>query len=267
MKRIIVTPAGRQKYLRLLFLNLTNNKNIFDEWHLWLNTNNQDDIDYCAKLAKEYTWIRVIYLDVPYREGWTIHTFYKHCVDEDAIYLKLDDDIVFIQGLDKIFEFRLNNPQYFLVSGSVINNALCSYLYQHYGILDYSYGHVEFDCNDKVGWQNAYFAEYLHNQFLKNPDKFYNAFYNWDLNHIRFSINAIAWLGSDFKKFNGQVEIGDEVWLTTRYQKIIDKINCIYGGSTFVHFQFNVQKQHLETTNLLANYEAFCNDESSSYGE
>ena len=53
MKIEIVTPAGRQRYLELLFLHLKSQKADFHHWTLWLNTNNQADIDYCKKLEKE----------------------------------------------------------------------------------------------------------------------------------------------------------------------------------------------------------------------
>ena len=50
MKRVIVTPAGRRRYLEVLSAHLAAQRSSFDEWHLWLNTTNQEDVDYCRAL-------------------------------------------------------------------------------------------------------------------------------------------------------------------------------------------------------------------------
>jgi len=45
MKRILVTPAGRKKYLEILFNHLKNLKNEFDEWILRVNPATQMTYD------------------------------------------------------------------------------------------------------------------------------------------------------------------------------------------------------------------------------
>lgn len=37
MKRIIVTPAGRERYLEVLLNNMIKCKDEFNEWHLWID--------------------------------------------------------------------------------------------------------------------------------------------------------------------------------------------------------------------------------------
>ena len=38
MKRIIVTPAGRKRYLAILIKYLVKQKHSFDSWQIWCNT-------------------------------------------------------------------------------------------------------------------------------------------------------------------------------------------------------------------------------------
>lgn len=38
MKRIIVTPAGRKRYMEILSSHLDKQRSDFDEWHIWQNT-------------------------------------------------------------------------------------------------------------------------------------------------------------------------------------------------------------------------------------
>ena len=60
MKIIVVTPAGRKRYLKILLKNLQKQKNDFDEWHLWENTRNKEDEIYIKELEKKYDWIKCI---------------------------------------------------------------------------------------------------------------------------------------------------------------------------------------------------------------
>lgn len=57
---IVVTPAGRERYLRILVKHLERQKADFDEWHLWDNAQTQEDRDYINQLTREYSWIKCI---------------------------------------------------------------------------------------------------------------------------------------------------------------------------------------------------------------
>lgn len=61
---------------------------------------------------------------------WSISEFYFNAAEEDHVYLKLDDDIIWIEngGIDRVFEFRESHPEYLLVSPRVINNNIGGYL-------------------------------------------------------------------------------------------------------------------------------------------
>ena len=82
MKIIVVTPAGRKRYLKILLQNLQKQKNDFDEWHLWENTRNNEDKEYILSLEKKYDWIKCIKRNIPKNiKGWIpgIHYFCDYC--------------------------------------------------------------------------------------------------------------------------------------------------------------------------------------------
>jgi hypothetical protein len=85
MKIEIVTPAGRQRYLELLFLHLKSQKVDFDQWTLWLNTTNRSDIEFCKKLERENEWIKTIDLDIHCSGNGSISSFFKHAKDPDTV--------------------------------------------------------------------------------------------------------------------------------------------------------------------------------------
>lgn len=68
MKIIVVTPAGRERYLKILYKYLNFQKNDFDEWHLWLNTKNIYDLKYMQKLYNENNFIKLINRNIPHEK-------------------------------------------------------------------------------------------------------------------------------------------------------------------------------------------------------
>ena len=53
--RVIVNiPSGRQRHMELLIPYLLRERNIIDEVHLWLNTDDATDMEYVRSLASDY---------------------------------------------------------------------------------------------------------------------------------------------------------------------------------------------------------------------
>ena len=98
MKRIIVTPAGRKKYLEILYRYLVRDYNYghFNEWHLWANTLIKEDIDYINFLSDKYDFIKIVNSKIPVDGIKSIGHFFEDYIDEKIVYLRLDDDIVWI---------------------------------------------------------------------------------------------------------------------------------------------------------------------------
>jgi hypothetical protein len=259
MRKILVTPAGRKRYLEILLSNLKKVRNEFDEWILWVNTNDESDIDYMEQIEIKNDFIKLQRSKIPVNGNLSIYQFFKECVDENSVYIRLDDDIVYIEpdSINKIFEFRINNPQYFLIYGNIVNNAITSHLYQNKGILnnDIIFG---YNCLDENGWNNPKASELIHNKFFELYDNNKTNEFLID-NHIinnyqRCSINVISWLGEEFKKFNGNVGHDEEQWLSCDKPKHIKMPNIIFGDSLFVHYAFFTQRPYLDNTNILERY-------------
>ena len=261
MNKVIVTPAGRKRYLEILFKHLKKQKTDFDEWQLWMNTTNQEDIDYCKDLAAKYEWITAIPLDIPHNGSGSIFTFFKYAMDENSVYLRFDDDVVWLEKdfIKKIFDFRISNVDPFLVYGNIVNNAVIDHIHQRLGAWPADNKEfIGYSCMDRFGWEDSNIAEKKHRNLLpkiknKNLSKF--KFSSWQLHYYeRVSINVISWLGNEFAKFNGQVGEDEEQWLSVEKPQQLGRPNVIFGESLCAHFSFYTQRNHLDKTNILEQY-------------
>jgi hypothetical protein len=156
--------------------------------------------------------------------------------------------------IEKMVRFRIDHPEYFIVSPLVINNALCTYIMQNTGKIRLS----EYCSTDnEVIWRNGLFAARLH-------DWFYGQLSNRQYENLhcgiypvgmkRLSINAILWFGSEMKKFSGIVPGDDEEWLSVIKPTESGVSNCINGGTIAVHFAFFPQRKYLDKKKILERY-------------
>jgi len=258
-KIVVVTPAGRRRYLELLIPQIIKLRPIVDKYVLWVNTTNQDDISYMIEIEKKYSgFIELQYLTIPHNGNASICSFFKKTIDPNTVYVRFDDDIVQIddnESFNKFLKFRIEHPEYFLVYGNILNNAAITHIHQRFSNFTKNKGISGYACTDSIGWESPEFAHNLHKEILnKNISDF--RFNNiWDLYYYeRVSINCISWLGAEFLKFNGDVGTDEEVWLSCDYPATIKKSNCIYGGFVCVHYAFHTQRLELDNTNILETY-------------
>lgn len=257
----IVTPAGRKRYLELLFKYLKKQKNDFDIWTLWINTNNQEDINFCKNLEKENDWIKTIDAQIDPMGSLSVHSFYKHACDPEKIYIKIDDDIVWMERdfIKKLVNFRLNHKDNLLVGANIINNAITDHIHQRQGALNGIKEHIGYNAFDDNGWKNPNVAYEKHLNLIRSIttndlEKF--KFKKVILNVFeRYSINCVSWFGKDFAVFGGNVGHDDEDWLTTKYTKESNKFNIICGEALCSHFAFYTQRDFLDHLNLIYLYE------------
>lgn len=206
-KIVCVTPAGRRRYMRLLAPYILSSEFV-DEWHIWINTKNSEDIGFLERVASVSPKVRLI----PHPENKvsgnsSINDFFKYCIDEDTVYIRFDDDIVWVeeQLAEKLVSFRIRNPQYFLVFPLIINNAICTHLLQQRGKIDVN-EYIPAQAMGKTAWKNPKFAHELHEWFLKKledkkiADVYIDQAIPIALN--RFSINCMSWFGRDFKEMD-----------------------------------------------------------------
>lgn len=145
-KIVVCSPVGRKESMKCLFKQILKQKDIIDEYHLWVNTNVEDDLNYINEFAEEHSsFVKLKYgceeLD-PTQMGraHNVKRFYNYCVEPETFYFKVDDDIIFIEDntFEKMCEYKLNNPKTFLTYPIIINNVWCTHFLRKYDAIDVS---------------------------------------------------------------------------------------------------------------------------------
>jgi hypothetical protein len=263
-KVVSVTPAGRQRFVEILHKYLIDLRHIIDNHVWWINTNNQSDIDYLESLVKEYPdFYSTKYL--PNHPNYTfnnlnIHNFFDESVDENTVYVRFDDDIVFIEKseFENFIKFRIKNPQYFLVYANIVNNNFCTFIHQMIGAVGVG-EHLELRELPLVDYKSF-------NQVIQSPNYTLRSFFDFivslnsgDLSNFKFnkwifqnyercSINCISWLGSEFAKFD-KVGLDEEPWLTSYKPRERSMKNCVYGNFLVVHYSYGGIVKHIDEHN------------------
>ena len=96
MRNIAVTFAGRKMFMEILFPYIKKYEKHIDEYHIYAATNNQEDLEYIENFARENDFVKVFRAEEGKDPIYLWNECYKNSQDDDAIYIKLDDDIVFI---------------------------------------------------------------------------------------------------------------------------------------------------------------------------
>ena len=262
-KIIVVTPAGRRRYMELLLPQLIKyiEAGVVDEYHMWKNTTNQEDINWMY--SKQSNTVKVIESDIPVDGNWSIHDFFKRCIDDKTIYIRFDDDVVLLDSVEAFksyLDFRIDNPEYFMIYPTILNNAVISHILQRTGKISLRQGIAGYLCTDSIGWSDPNFAANIHDEVLEklNSGNTLEYFHmnDWKLYYNeRVSINGLAWIGSDFRALcNGIVGRDEELELSVEMPKRLGKINCIYGGFAIVHYAFFTQRERIDSSGYLDKY-------------
>lgn len=264
-KIVVVTAAGRRRYMQYL-VPFVIAADVVDRYDIWVNTHNGADIEFFKRLAAQFPKINLVWQPDGIVNGIkSINAFYKGCVDEDTIYFKLDDDIPWMEPnlIQKMVDFRIDNPDYFLVSPLVINNAGSTYIMQVCNKLKLN-EYYNSNCFNFVLTSDGEFCYQLHDWFIEHKLKtgIWESLYcgPHPVSLIRFSINAILWFGKDFKNFKGVVPGDDEEYLSCTLPSIIGKSNCYNGDAVLSHFAFGTQREVLDKKEILERYGEFLNE-------
>ena len=271
-KVVCNTAAGRHRYMSLLVPYVLAN-DVVDRYDIWVNTLNPVDLRFFELLAQKYPKINLIYIDDNKFNGLkSLFGFYKYCTEKDTIYVKLDDDLIWLEpdAITKMVDFRIDNPDYFIVSPLVINNCSGAYLMQNAGkirLKEYLSSAMTWESS----WCSATFAYQLLDWFQeKVKDDSYKELYmgKKPIAMLRFSINMIVWFGSTFKEFGGICPKGsnDEEYFSVIKPTQLGVSNCINADVIVAHFAFTYQREELDKTDILLKYENLikCNDGKTS---
>ncbi|HSE72871.1 MAG TPA: hypothetical protein VLB05_00045 [Dongiaceae bacterium] len=255
---ICVTPAGRRRYLKLLVPQILA-CDLIDRYDLWLNTGDAGDLAFMDALARLDERVRLVPQPDGEKPGWdAIRGFFRDAQDEDAIYIRLDDDVVWLEPgfFEILLRFRIANPRYFLVMPLIINNAVCTSLLQNCGKVSPS-RYVAAACMDPVGWREAEFAVLLHRFFLDLIARGETARLHCGPREIalnRFSINAICWFGRDLAAIGGKIRLAEEEDLSNTIPTRLGRANCFCTDTIAAHFAFYVQRHVVDRSDVLEQY-------------
>lgn len=230
------------------------------EWQLWDNCRNPADRAYIESLAREHEKIRVLRLGDGDGTNRSINQYYHLCNDPGAFYIKMDDDIVYVeQGMpEALLDAALaGRSKYLWWSPLVINNAICSWLLLHHGRLESS-ASLSAQASCSTGWRDPYFARMLHGAFLSAvsrgervdiPDAY--------ISNSRFSINCIGFFGEDVKSLGAAFcpgDVDDEEWLSAILPLRQGLAGCVVGATCVAHYSFFTQESVLNASDVLDRY-------------
>lgn len=264
-KVVVNTAAGRRRYMQYLIPYIVACPYV-DRYDIWVNTHNGADIEFFKQIAEKFEVVNLVWQpDGVVNGNASINAFYKECVEPNTIYFKLDDDIVWMEPglIEKMLQFRIDNPQYFLVTPLVVNNSLSTYLLQLAGKIQLDQ-YYNAESSHPILWKNGFFASALHNWFIEH----YLRTGKWETLHLgkremgmtRFSINAVLWFGDEMKKIGGVVPGDDEEFLSCIYPTCQGISNAWNGDAIVAHFAFFTQREELDRMGILEKYGRFCLD-------
>lgn len=269
-KRVVAfTPWGRKLTGSILFnyMKRDHDRGILDEWWLCENTDEDqlEDRGYAQRLSLEYDWIKVVYQpeDEPrlHPKQQNTKKFYRYMRDKNTIYLRFDDDIVYVEpnAIERLTTARIFKKQPFVIFPVIWNNAICSYYLQQFESMPSWWGKVgEPYCMDPIGWGNPDFAIGIHGHLLDmiEQDSVEKLFMHHDIQlpiGQQFSVSCFAQTGEEYAKA-GVIHSEEESWHTMEMPYHTGRANMILSNSLVSHFSFFNQRPKLLQTDILDRY-------------
>ncbi len=264
-KVVVCTPAGRERFLSIFkkFIYRKMEEGLVDGWQLWKNTIKPSDIAYLESMEKENGKVKIYSLDEPIvmanQPTWNslqTQDFFKFAMDDDTIYIRFDDDIVFAEenAIENIVKARIDCPNALFIYPNIINSTICTCWHQDIGALSEEFGRVQrYDREhpmraylDEFNYTNGDLINHIHNTFRKRyEDKSLAAYYlpNKSLDEYqRFSVCCVAWWGKDHL----QVGLPEEPWISWEEPVRRGRPNFFVGNALMVHFAYHTQIEQLE---------------------
>lgn len=292
MLKRVITPAGRKDRLSILleYIKRSYYNSEIDEWILFKNTTNLDDLVYIYYLSKEYDFIKIIELEEKYKGHmldtclytWKrrlkdINTLKNRLLpilfltiqsysDPDVVYVKIDDDIVYIKdnSISKLISLCLSNSKYLFTYGNILNNSVIHHYHQLYKTINFkNYQHL--NMHKSEFFNNPYLAIEIHNLLLtKLHNKVEESLFLPDIelaSNVEFPINVMCWRGDMFREYLNKIKLlylaHEEYYLSVTMCEDADKQKVICGETLFSHYSFSFQEKTLQDTDILHKYSEY----------
>ncbi len=252
---ILTTFAGRRDRMSLLlgYAVAALRRGIISEYHLWDYARNGMDRSWISTLPQLCPGIIVHRPAVPRYDAYYDH--YREAEYGDAVFIKADDDIVFIdlEQLPAFLEYRRFDTETFLLSANIVNNGVCAFHQQAQGAVPRSLMELPYPPGGFCGalWESAELATRLHRHFLASPAAFSRP--GTTIAPDRISINFISYLGRHLGHFNG-LRGDDEQALSVTIPQRIGRVNRIFNPLVVSHLSFYSQDPGMEIAPLIAEY-------------
>ena len=113
---------------------MVDNGGWLDEVHWVKNTAKEKDLEYLDEILASSPRYKKIDLDavgfIGYNSAWS------H-LERGALYFKIDDDVVWFadDAIPRVVTTKLAHPEYFIVSGNLVNSPLMGWVHYHMGAL------------------------------------------------------------------------------------------------------------------------------------
>jgi len=262
-KIVVCVPAGRRKYLSFMkkYLYRQLEEGILDAVQLWKNTINPDDILCLEEMAKENPKVKIYEIDEPITPTWEsynamqTHKFFKFAHEDNTIYIRLDDDIVWVEegALEKICQARIDHPDAYVIYPNVINSTMCTSWHQEIGALSEEAGIVRKEDPKDLDWcyldsfnySSAELIKHIFNTFKKRyGEKTLSAYYlpskSFD-DYKHFSICSICWWGFD-KVSPSELE---ETQMAYELPMLFKRPVWFCGSALLYHVFYHTQRQSI----------------------
>lgn len=247
-KIVAITPSGRMDYLKILHKYIVKNKHILDRWDLWVNTENPTDLQYMKELSENDSFINLVYPKWPYEKSCpnlSIAPFWSMATDDDTIYIRFDDDIVFIDDktIENLVEFRIQNKNHLFIYPFIINNPFYSKNLQIRKLISENNGVVRSykelcgeGINDPVSLNNSQFVRELHETFIESYYKNEHTKFMcdekliWELGDGYYNNYGTKGTKSSVSNAGPQVSINCVCWFGSTMKEITPINDCYFEG-------------------------------------
>lgn len=274
-RRVIAwTPYGRRRTYSILIKYLERDvaRGLVDEAWAFMNTDpigQEDDIAYAHELTEQFPWFHLkhrpegINLGRLPKQRYT-GLAYRYMVDSAAIYVRLDDDVIYLHddAIENLVRARIEMPAPIAIFPVIINNAICSHFLQACQKVPLEWGKVDLYCMDPTGWASGPFAVKMHELLLGHieagtvEDLYLYQDYSLQPG-TQFSVSCFASRGADYAALpQPGVLIPDEEesWHTVHQPLATGRPNILRGNSIVSHWSFFTQHPFLNQTDLLDRY-------------
>jgi hypothetical protein len=278
-KVVVVCPCGRRRVADLMRRHVEHARPLVDELHWWLNTDNQEDLAYFRGLEQAAPGFYRTF-DLPgARFGGrhtTINRFFVHAIDPETIYIRIDDDVVWMDEhcIEQLVRHRLKFPEAYLVYGNIVNSSRFMHLHQQQGAFDPGF-EISYEINHKTNRQSLSAGLAAHKAILKTIEALtaggdretllapWTSFGRHVFGpNVHNDVNMISWFGRDFAAWRGICprNVYEEKWICFMMPaKHGCRIHEACGNALCVHYASVMQWDGLERHRpaLVAQYAQF----------